>query len=514
MSKRLILILVLAFVVGITVAAFAEVQNVKISGDIKVMGISRNDLILRQSGDDTGTIFRDYVNPNEYESPITAILSQIRVRVDADLTDNVSTTVRLLNERVWGEEGSANSGETAGALAGMGATGVSSTDIDLDLAYATLKEFIYSPLTLTVGRQELRFGNALIIGDVDTNNFCAGHGVATAASGTILPKSLDDLSARKSFDAVRATLNYDPLVVDMVYAKIDENTVDQSDDVDLYGMNANYALDKVTTLEGYYWEKRRAKVSGTGTLAILGGPGLSDPITNLADITRVIGARVQYTGISKLFLSLEGAYQFGRHIRNQFLYPDEASNDGASRQRDAYAVQLMSNYDLSAVTAIGKYLPTLGVNYTVLSGDPYQSRSKHYRGWDPMFEDQSGGTLFNKIFAASNCQVLNVAGSMQPLEDVKLTLDYYYLRLIKAYRIENGLLVDRMNLTGVFGDPTYVMKAGKKNAGTEIDAAVIYDYTEDVQLGLSYAAFMPGNAFTDPNSETAQQVIGSMKVTF
>ena len=71
-----------------------------------------------------------------------------------------------------------------------------------------------------------------------------------------------------------------------------------------------------------------------------------------------------------------------------------------------------------------------------------------------------------------------------------------------------------MNLTGVFGDPTYAMKAGKKNAGSEVDAAVIYDYTEDVQFGLSYGAFMPGNAFTDPNSETAQQVIGSMKVTF
>jgi len=497
MSKRLILILVLAFVVGITVAAFAEVQNVKVSGDLKMMGISRNNLILRKSGEDRGNIFKNYATFDEYESPISAILSQVRVRVDADLTDNVSTTVRLLNERVWDEESA-------------------TSNVDIDLAYATLKEFIYSPLTLTVGRQELRFGNALIIGDVNTNNLCAGHGntaagvpLGTPIAGAVLPKSLDDLSARKSFDALRATLNYDPLVVDMVYAKIDENTIDHNDDVDLYGMNANYALDKVTTLEGYYWEKRRAKASGTGT-----GVGLGDPITNHSDVTRTIGTRVQYTGISKLFLSLEGAYQFGRHIRNMALYPDEASNDGAARKRDAYAVQLMSNYDLSAMPVMGKYLPTLGVNYTLLSGDPYNSRDNKYRGWDPMFEDQSGGTLFNKIFAASNCQVLNVAGSLKPLEDVKLTLDYYYLRLIKAYRIELGSLIDRMNLTGVFGDPTYAMKAGEKNAGNEIDASVIYDYTEDVQLGLSYAAFMPGNAFTDPNSETAQQVIGSMKVTF
>jgi hypothetical protein len=34
MSRRLIVIVALAFVVGLSVAAYAEVQNVKVSGDL------------------------------------------------------------------------------------------------------------------------------------------------------------------------------------------------------------------------------------------------------------------------------------------------------------------------------------------------------------------------------------------------------------------------------------------------------------------------------------------------
>src|SRR3989338_8971955 len=100
MNKRLIMILALAFVVGIAFSAYAEVQNVKVSGDINVQGVSRNNLILRGNSnapkfDDVQTAF------NEYDRRISGIISQMRLRVDADLTDNVSTTVRLINERVW-----------------------------------------------------------------------------------------------------------------------------------------------------------------------------------------------------------------------------------------------------------------------------------------------------------------------------------------------------------------------------------------------------------------------------
>ncbi|MDD5553850.1 MAG: hypothetical protein PHE18_08290, partial [Candidatus Omnitrophica bacterium] len=199
MSKRLILILVLAFALGITCAAYAEVQNVKVSGDITVKGVARDnlDLVKTQSeqltnGAGTATNFDDQS---------ADILSIARIRVDADLTDNVVATVRLLNERNWNGEAIV-AGQTNSNIGLNGAT-ANEHGVDVDLAYITLKEFLYSPLTLMIGRQELHFGNDLIVGDPDTNIYSAASNLAEG-----------DLSARKSFDAIRATLDYNPLVVD------------------------------------------------------------------------------------------------------------------------------------------------------------------------------------------------------------------------------------------------------------------------------------------------------------
>jgi hypothetical protein len=425
------------------------------------------------------TLKDNELTADTFGESLTAILSQVRLRVDADLTDNVSTTVRFINERVWDEEDNANS------------------DIDLDLAYVTLKEFLYSPLTLVIGRQELRYGNALIIGDPDTNGIAAGHGI-TAADGTILPRSLDDLSCRKAFDAIKAVLNFDPLIVDLFYSKVDENNVKTADDVNLYGLNASYALNKTTSLEGYFFQRTRDAWNLAGSGQIISKP----------EKTRVLGAGV-HTSIANLILSFEGAYQFGNHITSALLYPDDNANAPESRKLNAFAIQTGAMYMMPKV----KYMPTIGGSYTYLSGDKYRSVNDTSRGWNPMFEDQSGGTLFNKILGFSNCQLFNLNGSLRPMEDVKLTLDYYYLRLINPYT-SVATTTAPVTLSGVLGDPTYRMKSGKRSLGNEVDLNLTYDYTEDVQFGLSSGAFIPAGAFDKANKKTASQFIGSMKVTF
>ena len=87
MSKRLIVVLALALVAGLTIAAYAEVQNVKVSGDLLIQGVSRKNIQLR--GNDQNHI-RTLQNV-EYGPSISGLLSAVRVRIDADLTDNVST---------------------------------------------------------------------------------------------------------------------------------------------------------------------------------------------------------------------------------------------------------------------------------------------------------------------------------------------------------------------------------------------------------------------------------------
>ena len=96
------------------------------------------------------------------------------------------------------------------------------------------------------------------------------------------------------------------------------------------------------------------------------------------------------------------------------------------------------------------------------------------------------------------------------MDDVKVSLNYYYLMLNQSLTGNPTTI----HLSGVYNDPTYTMKGEKKGLGSEVDLGITYDYTEDVQFGLNTGAFIPGSAFDKVNKKTANQVIGSMKVTF
>ena len=462
MSKRLILILALAFVVGITFAAYAEVQNVKVSGDLNVIGISRN------------LDFKNGKNGTTNYGKHSGIASITRIRVDADLTDNVATTVRLLNERYWGQEAST--------------TGATNTMIDLDLAYVMLKEFLYSPLSLTIGRQELNIGSGLILGDPDTNNAVSNFGASTASAfGTA--NGDPDLSARKAFDAIRATLNYDPLVVDLIYAKINTNDTktNRKDDECLFGINANYKLDKATTIEGYLFEKRIGNDSVAGL--------------HKTQTTDVLGGRVVNSSIKDLLLSLEIARQFGKCLNTE---------SNTIQSRNAWAVETAVNYTFSKV----KYLPSVTALYSYLSGDNEGPAATGYRGnkaWDPMYENQKSGDIANALFNQTNAHILGGIASVKPMDDITLKGEYYAYWWAKAFD-------DAQIIGTVRGDALTMTE--RRLAGQELDVTGTYDYTEDVSFSLMSGWFFPGSSFAKrtlagiPQKRIASEMIGSMKVTF
>ena len=91
---------------------------------------------------------------------------------------------------------------------------------------------------------------------------------------------------------------------------------------------------------------------------------------------------------------------------------------------------------------------------------------------------------------------------------ILLRLKYSHIVLDKPYGNTN-----QKYLSGVVTNPQYTM-TDRDHLGDEVDLLVIYDYTEDVQLGLNAGIFMPGNAFDEVNDRNATQLIGSMKVTF
>lgn len=443
MSRRLIMVLALAFVVGMAFTAYAEVQNVKVSGDINMMGIVRNDFNLTKGP--TGDTKED----NEGN-----IISQIRVRIDADLTDNVMTTIRLINERNWDTESSTNS------------------DIDVDLAYVTLKEFLYSPLSLTVGRQELRYGNGLIIANA-RNYSGVPSGVPT------------DLIERKAFDAIKAVLNYDPLMIDLVAARIDKVSVVDNRDKNLLGMNATYAIDKDTSVQAYLWNLQNRDKVGKN---------------NKTDHLNTIGALVTSTAFDNLTASIEGAMQFGRY---------NAAGQATTEYR-AYALQAKANYMIPC-EKMKQYSPMVGAAYTYLSGD---KDDEFQHQWQSMYYEKHMNNITHAILPFSAMSVLNLMASAKPMEDLAIMANW------GIYHSNNknvGQVVAPYANSDGTNYGTYTM-TDKKFLGNALDVTATYAYTEDVSLGLTAGWFFPGKAFDkgtdDRGRRTASQVIGSMKVTF
>jgi len=466
MSKRLIIILALAFVVGIAFTAYAEVQNVKVSGDLTVYGINRM-LDLRGNKDDRAD---------------KSMASIVRVKIDADLTDNVMATVRLLNERYWGREDTDNL--TAGAT---------NSDISLDLAYVTLKEFLYSPLTLTIGRQELHFGNDMIVGDYDTNN-----NVTTASAFGGATNRDKDLSARKAFDAIRLTLDYDPLVIDAIAAKVKERTLTISDDEDLYGINANYKLAdmkymKNTTVEGYWFEKRTGRRQSVATV-----------VAKKVDRVDTVGGRIVTQPIENLTGSLEAAYQFGKNAN----IGTTATTNTETLERHAWALEAFLTYDFKKL----KYTPSLTAAFAHFSGDHATGSTSNVdntRAWDPMYENQKMGDIANALFGQTNANIVGgIVKSKTPLEDISVKGEYYAFWWDKAYPEGYTIPATARNTAAD------LVMTGRKFAGQEVDLTATYDYTEDVQFALMGGLFIPGSSFAKGNNSTATEVIGSMKVTF
>ena len=496
MSRKIILALaVISFAfVGTT---FAAVENIKVSGDITVTGVLR-DLTL---GTTSGLLQLNGligVTAGEQDS---FVLSQVRLRIDADLTENVSAVVRLLNERIWGQENT------------------NDTDIVIDLAYIELREFLYQPLTLVVGRQNLRYGNGMIIGDPDTNQASSG---ANAMLGPISRDVYGDMSMRKSFDAVKAVLDYCPYTIDLFYAKVSEgwlaeNSVDNSDDIDIYGINAAYDWSSYNGVtEAYFIFNNKSRDAR----------GMLEPfeVVENQSKTFVAGGRFQFDPSDNLTLGLEGAYQFG-----DVPYWEGALNRlGAPmpcEHLSAWAAQFISEYRF-----LNDYNAKLGLTYSYFSGnDDYNFGNGTFNGWNPMFEDQTPAEIMNILFPQTNVHFVSLSGSMMPREDITVGLSYSWAKLAENVDAQLNPNPNTYSVPyygqwfipnyGALGlGPAevfeYAVNRDETFLGQEIDTFVLYDYTEDVQIKLTGAWFIPGKFFTDANDDVAYSVKSAMTVNF
>lgn len=466
------------------VPGFAEVQNVRVGGDVTVRAFHRENLDLH---DESGTGIGTGVTSEGLDRTDNFFMTTTGLNVGADLTENVSAFIRLANERDWNVDG------------------VSTGDLDISQSYVTLKELFYSPLTLRVGAQPIVWGRGFVLGSNLIPGLIYGGNDRNAA---ITANEFTDFTA---FDAVRATLDLSgvagmPWTVDYVYIKIDENGTGQPDDVNLQGVNIGTKFDEMNTeLEAYYLNKFDKNTGGITT-----GP---TQVTDNDGAINTIGIRGSTKPVQGSYLYGELAYQFGQRTT------DPSGLAVAGNDVQAWAADFGGEYTFEDVS----FMPKLGAEWIFYSG---KDADGAFPGWDPIARgyfttvirefqnpapfntpDQTcgvggGGTAAVAcVGSATNQHQLSLYGSVKPIEDLTLDqrLSWFFLPVgARPSSATNAGSVDKR----------------KSYAGMEWDTILTYDYTSDVQFGVIYALFAPGNVYRDPNNSTAQELVTSVSVKF
>jgi len=476
--KKFALFCTIALVALLVVPAYAEVQNVKVSGDLTARWLMRWNYDLDRDGANIGA-----VGLADSDAADDFLMTTAEVQVDADMTDNVSTVVRLTNQRNWGDIG--------GSLQGYSE---SQFNVIVDLASVTLKEMVYSPLTVTIGRQDLWFGKGFIVGAKQRDPKSDGGGALASHIGA------PEYTVVNSFDAIKTTLDFDPWKIDGVYTVLEENFTNIQDDKYMVGTNVGYKFDTLNgEAEAYLWHK----VDGAKNIF----PNEIAPVAVGCERmwTSTYGLRGSFEPVANATLAAEAAYQAGRY---------SVSNVQSARSRKAYAIDLSGDYLFKDM----KWTPKVGLEYITYSGEENDGIADGgtYHGWDPMYRGKFDTAIreFQNVYYLTAQRTLNAATTVVD-NDSGATNECQIIGSLRVNPI-NNLTVDVGSAWFWFNEAPRVFGVADRNKyiGSELDVSLTYDYTEDVSFNLLSAWFFPGTYWLGAQDDIAADLVGTVKVAF
>lgn len=366
--RKLWLVVALVALGGLVSQTFADVQNIRISGDIRIRGY-----FLDSAGENLAG--------NQDRGNASFISQRTRVSVEADLEDHVLVVVTLKAESLWGSDDEAVHNASGAGHSGFDGNINRRWDIGFTEAYVQFNELFYTPATLKLGRQYLHYGRGLIISSTEQEY---------------------------NYDAARLVLDYYPLTIDLVGAELVNNqafsaTPSHAGANDLLFVNARYELSDsaIKDVEMYFgWVSQGSS-----------GPVTSSrvPPTATGSSPLIIGLRSDMNLTEGLQTWIEGAYEFGA---------DGTAGDTLS----AFLFNLGGRYTLKDV----QWAPVLNAGYTFASGGGKDGEASTFRPWFD-YVDGYNGYVFAP--ALSNIHIFNVGASVKPYENTTLALQgYYYLK--------------------------------------------------------------------------------------
>lgn len=366
-------------------------------GTLKLDGQYRPRLLI--------TSGRDFLGERSAREYVT---HRARLGLTFEQTSGLEVTMRVQDVRIWGEE--------SDTLNDFSADG-----FDVHEAYARIPAADW--LELVVGRQEIVLDDQRLVGSV-----------AWSQRG-------------RSFDALRGTLTFDPLTIDLFYAKVreaesyvDGNVADGVvDDIDFGGLHTSVRVAKGHAVSGLYLINANHGFNEQGDEHLRHTTGL-----------------FAEGGAGGFSYEAEGYYQFGRMAEAQI-----AAFMGAARV--GYRLDVPGK---PVAIAWGEYLSGDGTPEGAFD-TLYATNHKFYGEMD-----------FFLAIPANTAQLglADVGGGLGASATDALTLhaDFHHFRSAEA------------------------AAGGARAFGNEVDFKVQWAAMENVAVRALYGLFLPGDAMRAP----------------
>jgi hypothetical protein len=375
------------------------VPKVTVGGQIRLRPEYRDNADLSRAKDDRDTL--------------TGERARVGVRVE---TQRLKAVVEVQDARQWGTEVSPLSNEG---------------NIDLHQANVTIPDLGWSGLALTLGRQELAYGDERLLGALDwaTTARSFDGGVARYAWKT---GSVDALAALVN-DRRTAQRGTGDIVLTGAYGRVLRGR--SGGDLDLYVLNLG----------------DRARIAGETPAPV--------------DTTRIttVGARARYGRRVGVQASAEAAFQVGHRG------PD---------RHEAHALDASVGYALDS-----RWRPQVLFTWDAATadGDPRDGRSREFHNLFPTNHLFYG---YADLLGWRNMRAVRGTLRLSPREGHSLSLDVHRFRLAESrgpWKDAAGALLGQ-DATGAAG----------RDIGDEIDVAYRLPVRRDLGVLLGYSVFVPG----------------------
>ena len=262
-------------------------------------------------------------------------------------------------------------------------------EVYVDAANVEIRNLLDGLLTIKLGRQDLKFGNAMIFGE--GTPFDQGRSVYTDGITLKFKTEADTLTIFTLYDEWK----------DRTVFINDRNRRLRSGNIFTQGVYWTHNFDEAFNLDVYYMFNDLDDKQPDTADRIERGHDL-----NCSTSLHTAGARF-FGKYSIVDYSLEGAHQFGR------------TADGSHIDADMVDARLNIHlYDDSS------FKPILGFNYTHFGGD--DPGTKRFEGWNPLmtqcplWAEELMPIMLNGMW--SNLESLRTFVSFNVIEDLKFTL--------------------------------------------------------------------------------------------